>query len=235
MVAPLTRTESASRLPQPISEDQLTVGRMIILVPAQNTNMPALARRVWTLAQPCSIPVLYLSLASREPETENNQRLRMIMLASMTRDDQVVVDTHLHSEGDWIKALQGAIRPGDIVICLAEHAVRVQHRGDYALSDVIETMLDIPVYVIHGVMINQHVHKPTSTLAPPSLSRLTRAWARLIKFGSRLALPALMMGALVILQVRISFSAPSALRTLLLSMTGLAEVGVFGIWSVSHR
>lgn len=205
--------------------DQLSIERLVILVPARGTNMSALARRVWALAEPCSIPVLYVGLAGHETAAEGNLRLRMITLASMTRDEKVQVESHFEPGNNWIQAIHKVWKPGDVIICLAEHEVHVQYRGNHMLSEVIEAILDIPVYVVPGVMVRQRDRR----------REVDQKMSRLADVVSRLALPLLFIGALFVLQVRISFGEPGIMRTLLLSITGLAEVGVLGIWSLSRR
>lgn len=198
--------------------DQLQINRLIVLVPRYSVNISALARRVWSLAEPCAIPVLFLSISNAGSDPDGDARLRMITLASMTRDEKVTVDYRLEPENNWVRAVHLVWQPGDAVICLSEHKINLKFHGNHALSQVIEAVLAVPVYVIPGMYVRDRAAERAAFVQTDRAARLL----------SRLFLPILIAGAFLIAQLHISFNTAGALRTLLLSLSGLAEIGVVG-------
>ena len=127
-----------------VQSDQVDVSRLLVLAPDRGFDTTRLARIIWNLAAPCSLPVLYLSLGGEE----SGVRLRMITLASMTRDAHVQVDILVTSGTNWVRAVKDVLHPGDLVLCFGDQLVRVQGLGVRPLYDVLETALHVRVYVV---------------------------------------------------------------------------------------
>lgn len=127
-----------------VHADPVDVTRLLVLVPNRGFDTTELARIIWNLAAPCCLPVLYLSLGGQE----SGVRLRVITLASLTRDERVNVDIVVTAGANWVRAAREALRPGDIVICFSDQLIRVQGMGVRPLYDVLERVLHVPVYVV---------------------------------------------------------------------------------------
>jgi hypothetical protein len=205
--------------------DHISITRLIVLVPARGIDNSALARKIWMLAEPCAINVLFLGLNGHQPGDEGDVRLSIANLASMTRDEHIQVDTHLEPDDSWVRAVHRVWQPGDTVICLAEHKVNIKHHGDYPLSTVLDAILDVPVYVIPGLYLTDRVKLRNEA------ERIHWVEQEL----SQLLVPFLILGTFLLMQIGIGDSTSGVLRTVLLSVSGLAEVGVLGVWaSLSH-
>ncbi|HEY3291137.1 MAG TPA: hypothetical protein VGK87_13495 [Anaerolineae bacterium] len=205
--------------------DQLQINRLIVLVPRNSVNISALARRVWSLAEPCAIPVLYLAISDDGSELDGDARLRMVTLASMTRDDKVAVDYHLEPDHNWVRAVHTVWQPGDAVICLSEHKINLKFHGHAALSQVLESVLAVPVYVLPGLFLRNRAAEREAFM------RTDRA-ARLL---SRFLFPVLIMAGFLLTQLHISLNTAGTLRTLLLSFSGLVEIGVVGVFLLTGQ
>ena len=95
------------------------ITRLIVLVPRPDVDESALARRVWSLAAPLSLKVVYVGLG-RQGELEWHMRRTLASLTALTRDQNVPVQPHIAVESDWIRAVRGLWHAGDLVICSAE-------------------------------------------------------------------------------------------------------------------
>ena len=78
--------------------------RLLVLVPDLDLDEVDLARRVWSLAEPRSLPVLYLGM-SAEPFRESLVRRRLATLAAITRDDRIQVNTRYLPVHKWLEAI----------------------------------------------------------------------------------------------------------------------------------
>src|ERR1700720_2038974 len=62
--------------------------RLVVLVPYLDLDEPALSRRIWNLAAPNKLAVLYLGLSPSTSE-EPHARRQLATIAALTRDDWV--------------------------------------------------------------------------------------------------------------------------------------------------
>jgi hypothetical protein len=56
-------SEKASATIQQAQRDNVTITRLLVLIPTQGINYSALAKRILALAQPCQINVLFIGQA----------------------------------------------------------------------------------------------------------------------------------------------------------------------------
>ena len=132
----------------PVDQPLPAARRLIVLVPDEDTDKAELARRIWTLASPRGLAVLFLGFSS-SPDTEYRARRRLAALAAMTRDDRVAVETRLEFASDWLQVVKSHHRPGDLVICHAEQSVgRWGMRRP--LSQSLTSALNAPVLALSG-------------------------------------------------------------------------------------
>lgn len=112
-----------------------SIQRLVVLTPQVDGLEAELARRVWLLAAPRGLDVLYLSLVD-DTRNEPLSRRRMATLAALTRDPQMQVETALSFESDWPAAVRSVWRPGDLLICPVEvmRAVSTLHIPLYMLD-----------------------------------------------------------------------------------------------------
>ena len=194
--------------------------RLVVPIPAAGVDLNALARRVWALAVPGRLKVLFLGLAGFSPSDEDDTHLCLATVAALTRDDSIEVEVQIRPEGDWLGAVRHVLQPGDLVVCLAEQTIYMRGLGRRPLSSAVEWLSGAPVCVLAGVYSEEPPDQPGKADR--------RHWAVQLLAG---AIPALIVGAFFLLQVRIELTTDGVARTLLLCASGLSEVGLIGIWS----
>jgi len=187
--------------------------RLMVLIPDQDTDETELARRIWALASPRGLAVVYLGL-NRDFATESRARRRLATLAAVTRDDRVNVQTRLEVGVDWMRAVRALWRSGDLVVCHAEQMVRAGGLWRKPLGQALVSDLKAPVYLFSGFY---------SELPMPSASLTARALSWLI--------PLAILVGFFLIQVQIDQAVTGWLRTTLLSLSVVAEFGMVLIWN----
>lgn len=206
---------SIARLLIPADRPLPLANRLLVLIPDQDTDETELARRVWELASPRHLAVLYLCLTN-DALTEARARRRLATLAAVTRDDWVNVQTRLVTGGDWGKGVRGLWRPGDLVVCHAEQMIPDGFIGMWSkpLGQALVATLNAPVYLLAGF----YEALPAST--PRRLSQVL-SWS----------IPLLILIGFFMIQVQIEQQVTGWLRTTLLSASVALEFGLVGLWN----
>lgn len=187
------------------------VRRLLVLIPETDLYEAELARQVWMLAAPRGLPVLFLGV-SQTAEVAFRTRRRLIILAALTCDDRVAVETHLEFASDWVRAVRARYRPGDLVICHAEQ--RVSRWGlRRSLDRVITFELQAPVLALSGF----YMEEPAAALQPVAG---VASWIVVFAIG---------LGFLW-LQFQIIQGTENLLETVLLGLSVLIEYGLMALW-----
>jgi hypothetical protein len=186
--------------------------RLVVLVPDLDLDETALARRIWNLAAPSKLAVLYLGL-SHATSVELHARRQLATLAALTRDDGVPVSTAIATEVDWLGALRPRQRNGDVIVCHAEQTAP-SWRGARPLGKVLCQSLHVPVQLLEGF----YAGDPAPAARPA---------ARFMFWGGSVAILA---GAFW-LQLQISTRFRSWPEIALLVLSVVAECGLIGLWS----
>ncbi|MGH2522405.1 MAG: hypothetical protein ACRDH2_07865, partial [Anaerolineales bacterium] len=202
-----------ARLLIPEGEPLPPAHRLVVLIPDQDMNDAELARRVWGLASPRGLAILFLGLC--DGLEESRVRRRLATLAAITRDDWVRAEIRLEFEGDWRRSIKAIWRPGDLVVCHAEQTVEAWGVGRKPLSQALVSALNAPVYVFSGF----YSELPTP---PFSLASRLFSWA----------IPLAILAGFFWIQVQIDRLPTDWARTTLFILSVLAEFGLVWIW---HR
>jgi hypothetical protein len=189
--------------------------RLVVLVPNVDVDESELAARIWSLASPRGLEVLFLSIF-RSPETELRARRRLTLLAAITRDDWAHIETRLDLEGDWMRAVRHIWEPGDLVVCHAEQVLTGWGLRRRSLAKTIGSALNTPVYVLSGF------YPELPTEQPNWLARL-QAWLP----------PLVILVIFFMLQVRITQGMTGWVQTALLCLSVIVEFGLIGAWEHS--
>jgi hypothetical protein len=189
--------------------------RLMVLIPEADVDETEMARRIWSLASPRQLAVVYLSLTP-DPLSDARARRRLTTLAAMTRDDWVTVQTQLVSGTDWKRAARAWWRPSDLIVCHAEHMVPGGFLGIWRrpLGRDLAVALNAPVYLLTGFY---------ETLPVPIPCRL----ARLLSWS----IPLLILIGFFLIQVQIDHQVTGWLRTTLLTVSVALEFGLVGLWN----
>ena len=103
------------------------VRRLIVLVPPADMDEVEMARRIWELAAPAGLGVLFLGLCTQIAQEPAMQR-RLVTLASLTRDARIPLDTRLESGRGWLSQIKAIQRPGDVIVCHIEQRVGMRRQ-----------------------------------------------------------------------------------------------------------
>jgi hypothetical protein len=123
--------------------------RMLVLVSRQNISDADFARRIWTMAAPAHMTVVYLCVVNSIEEQMQAER-RLATLAAITRDAQVRVEFCVIQGGSWLEAVRKLWKPRDVVVCHAEPAGKKGWSERQPLDQVISTTLKTSVIVLSG-------------------------------------------------------------------------------------
>jgi hypothetical protein len=187
--------------------------RLVILVPGQGLEAPALAQ--W-LASPVSLQrpsILFLSVVQSLNE-EPCARLQLSDLTALTSGLPVKVESELIMGKNWVDAVCEVWQAGDLVICCAGQTVSVPDAARYPLSAALSNRLDAPMLVVTGLY--------REPLRRPRTRATEVAW-----WGVALALVA----AFGVLQAWISQHVMGWAHQILLILSVLAEVGLLWMWN----
>lgn len=187
--------------------------RLLVLISDVNTDEAELARRIWSLASPRGLEVLYLGLC-RDSYQEPRARRRLASLAAMTRDDWAHVETRLELGQDWVWAVKAAYRADDLIVCHARQSVSAWGFVRKPLSHVILSALNSAVYVLSGF------YPETSPDQPNSMAQFI-SWA----------IPIIIVAGFSWIQIRIEQLPKDWAHTTLLCISVVVEYSLIGIWS----
>jgi hypothetical protein len=186
--------------------------RLVVLVPDLDLDESALSRRVWNLAAPNKLAVLFLGLSSSASE-EPHARRQLATLAALTRDDWVKVSTTLAAETNWLKALRPLLRGGDLIVCHAEQTAP-GWRGARPLGRTLCQTLETPVYLLEGFYAGDP-------------GQVARPGARLMFWGGAVVI----LASAFWLQVQIATLPKNWAESALMLLSVVAECGLVGLWS----
>ena len=190
-----------------------SVRRLVVLVPNVDIDEAELARRIWSLASPRELEVLYLALVL-DPDDESRVRRQLATLAAITRDGWTAVETQPQVGRDWLQVVRRVWRPGDLIVCQAQQSVSGRGLKRQPLSSALASTLNTPVYILFGF-------RPA---APPR--RNGRA-TRFIYWPISLAI----IAGFFWIQVQIDQTTQGWVRTALLCLSVVAEFGLIGVWN----
>ncbi len=198
---------------------RMEVSRLVVLVPDHDTYGIELARRVWALAEPCELGVLFLCVPGTGATQESATLLRLITLASQVRSEKIQVDTCIERNVSWSAAVSRHWQPGDLVLCCAEQTVQTRGRGMQPLWQVLEFALGTPVFVLTGLYGDQ-------------ITQPARATANPLGSYARWLIPLLMIGIFFFAQAQLDGLTTGLTHTLALVTLALVELTLLTLWAL---
>ena len=186
--------------------------RLLVLVPDLDLDEAGMAQRVWSLAEPRSLPVLYLGM-SAEPFRESLVRRRLATLAAATRDSRIQVNTRYLPVHNWLEAVRVTCQPGDLIVSPPEQALSLPSNGDRSERTALSAAARAPVHVLPDLVFN----------ARPDRGRRLKGW---VFWPVSLAI----LAGFLWLQAQIDQAANGSVQIILLSMSVLAEGGLLLLW-----
>lgn len=188
--------------------------RLVVLVPPGEIDETILARRVWQLANSSCFNVLYLALSPDGTQTAY-QRRRVVSLASMTSGQRFHSHGSVSTERNWQQALEHALQPGDLLVCLASHKIPKHVMWHTLLGKQLAITMGIPVYLFSGFKIAP---------APQERQTIQEALAWIFSL--------LLIAAFFGIQVSIDRSIAGPLSTFLLWLSVVVEV--YLLWKINE-
>jgi hypothetical protein len=182
--------------------------RLIVLVPALDVDEAAVARRIWELAAPAGLAVLFLGLCAGSSQEPGMQR-RLVTLASLTRDARIQLETRLEFGRNWLRWIRAVYRPGDVIVCDAE---QLSGRGSKPLRQRIQA-LGAPVWTLAG-------------LYPPGGATRPSGPAELVFWVVSLAI----LAGFFWMQIRIVRLHEDWADNMLLYLSAVVETGLLWAW-----
>jgi len=183
------------------------VRRLIVLIPSLEVDVPVLTRRVWKLADAASASVQFLGLYSNATQ-EPGLRRELVTMSAMVKDERISTEADAVFSKDWVDVVKTRSQAGDLIVCFAEHRVGLQNRP---LSQVLQSELNVPLYIISGLYPPKNVRS--------NWSSQVAAWAGSI---------AIVFG-FSFLQARMDYLSKDWTQTALLMISILIEF--WAIWS----
>jgi hypothetical protein len=121
--------------------------RLIVLVPDLNVDETALGRRIWDIAKPARIDVMYLCVV-RHWGDELQATHKLAQLLSITNDPMFRTEILVKAEISWFKAIREIQRPGDLIICDSSLVLPRRIFWRKPFTRVLSTRLQIPVITV---------------------------------------------------------------------------------------
>jgi hypothetical protein len=181
--------------------------RLIVLVPDLEWDFIPAIHRIWDLADRQHARVLLLSLC-RDSRHELSLRRALVILCAMVQDGRIPVETNVEIGINWVDVVKRNYQTGDTIVCFAEQRAGLLQKP---LSQILESNLIIPVYVVSGV----YIPKPKS-------NRLAEVTAWLGSIG--------MIAGFGLLQVKIMQVSEGWFQTLLLILVVIFETWLIWVW-----
>lgn len=126
--------------------------RLLVLVPENDFDENQLSQRIWNLAAKGGLSVSFVLLSSK-PGTEHFLRTRLATLVANTRDGYVAVNSKIVLGNNWIQAVNGLMRPGDLLVCLEDFKATSWGVFRRPAGQTISSSLGVPVYILSGIRL----------------------------------------------------------------------------------
>lgn len=183
--------------------------RLIVLIPDVETDYTSAVHRVWELADALGSRVLFLGLC-KDAADEPRFRRQLITMSAMLEDGKLYAEARVEIGSNWVNAVKSDLQDGDLIVCPAEQREGVFQRP---LSQILESNLGAPVYILSGL----------STRQRPRADWLSQAaaWA-----GS-----ASIIAGAAMLQIRIVSLPKDWAQTALLILSVIAEAWLIWVWN----
>jgi hypothetical protein len=188
----------------------LPARRLIVLVPNLDIDETEMARRIWEIASPPGLAVLFFGIC-RNTDEEAQMRRRLVTLSALTRDPHINVEIQIEFGSGWMRKLKTMLGAGDILICIAEQQIGFRRKP---ISDAL-SRLGVPVWTLTG-------------LSTPRRSSPTGLLAEIVFWLVSIAI----LTGFLLIQVRISYLPNDWAHNTLLFLSVLIEIGILWIWHI---
>jgi hypothetical protein len=182
---------------------------LIVLVPSVEADLSAATRRVWELADAGGKRVRLIGLYESTAQ-ELSLRRQMAGMSGMMVSAGIFTETEAIRGRNWIDAVRSRWQTGDLVVCFGEQRVGSLNRS---LSDVIQSSLDVPVYVLSNTYLQKNVRP--------------NWWAQIFAWSGFMAI----IPGFFLVQVRIHQITEGGVRLALVLTSICLEIWMIWVWN----
>lgn len=143
----LTYEHQSLDLPIASQSDLEPARRLVVLIPSLEVDLTALTHRVWELASVTGAHIKFLSLCG-DMVQEPSLRRKLVTMSAIVKDDNVSADAEVIFGRNWVDAVKSRQQQGDMVVCCAEQRAGLLQKP---LSQILQSDLDVPLYVLSGL------------------------------------------------------------------------------------
>jgi hypothetical protein len=136
--------------PAPVSGPE-PVHRLIVLVPELEWDYIPAIHRIWELANAHQARVLLISLC-KDPRQELSLRRALVTFCALVQNGRISVETRVEIGTNWVDVVKRNYRTDDMIVCFAEQRTGFLHKP---LSQILESNLNVPVYILSGLYPQQ--------------------------------------------------------------------------------
>ena len=183
-------------------------GRLIVLVPDMAADYIPAIGKIWELANSQHASVLLLSLY-KDTTQELGLRRGLATLCAMLQDGRISTEVRIEIGTNWVDFVKRNYQTGDLIVCFAEQRAGLLHRP---LSQILQSNLNIPVYIISG----RHLPKPKSKLLFQVM-----AWVGFLGI----------LAGFFVLQIKIDQLSEGGIQNILLILSIIPEFWLILVWN----
>ena len=198
-----------SLTPEPASHSGLeTTRRLIVLVPDMESDYIPAISRIWELANAQHASVLLLSLY-KDTRQELSLRRGLITMCAMVQAGGLRAEVNVERGTNWVDVVKRHYQTGDLIVCFAEQRAGLLHKP---LSQILQSNLQIPVYILSGL----YLPKPKSKW----LSQVM-AWTGFLGI----------LAGFFLLQIKIDQLSEGGMQNILLILSIIPEFWLILVWN----
>jgi hypothetical protein len=132
----------------PATDSTLEPARwLIVLVPCLEADPMPATRTIWELANASGRRVRFIGLYENAAQ-ELSLRRQLAGMSAMVGVGGIYTETETVFSQDYVEVVRSRWQPGDLVVCFREQRTG---RLSRPLSDVLQSSLNVPVYVLSGL------------------------------------------------------------------------------------
>src|SRR5215211_2639519 len=186
--------------------------RLIVLVPNLESDYIPAIRRIWELANTQDANVQFLALC-KDTRQELSLRRVLATMSMMVQDGKISTEVRVAIGTSWVDVVKHNYQAGDMIVCFAEQRAGLLQKP---LSQILESNLAIPVYIVSGGQIP----KPESN------------W--LAQVTTSLGFVGIITG-FGLLQVKIMQVSEGWFQIILLILAVISEIWLIWVWDSRFR
>ena len=133
--------------------------RLIVPVTSTEADLPAITRRIWELASINKTHIQFIGLCD-DPAQEHSLRRAVVTMSAMVNYEEVSAGVEVVTRKDWVEYIKSQYQPGDLVVCFDGQGTG---RSQKPLSQVLQSELNIPLYILAGSYSQKDTHASWKT------------------------------------------------------------------------